>query len=110
MNGATLYNIALPKAGMEVRRPIRPYHEYRDETGIIVVKCNPHPEEKAFVLVFNHPYAAVSTEDGRFSIPDVPAGKHEVWVWRVGAGNKWRTVDFKDKEPTEVVIELGSGP
>ena len=29
-NGATLYNIALPTKGMEVRRPIKAYYEYSD--------------------------------------------------------------------------------
>ena len=84
VNGATVYNIALPKQGMEVRRPIRPYHGYRDDTGYIAVKCNPHPNEQAAVLVFDHPFAAVTGEDGEFLIPDLPAGRHEVWVWQDG--------------------------
>ena len=110
VNGATVYNIALPRQGMEVRRPIRPYHGYREDTGYIAVKCNPHPNEQAAVLVFDHPFAAVTGEDGEFWIPDLPAGLHEVWVWQDGHADKWQSVDIQDGTPTEVVIELESGP
>jgi hypothetical protein len=105
VNGATLYNIALPITGAEVRRPVRRYHEFRDDTGHIAVKCNPHPEEEAFVLVFGHPFAAVSSADGRFAIADVPRGSHEVWVWHDGVASKWGSVEVGEGDPTEVVIE-----
>lgn len=103
--GATLFNVALPKAGMEVRRPIKPYYRYREETGFIEVVCNPHPGEQAYVLIFDHPYAAVTGKDGAFSIPDVPAGRHEVRVWRNGVVRAWGTAEVRDGAPTEVVVE-----
>lgn len=105
--GATVLNVALPKAGTEVKKPIEPYHRYRDDTGFIEVACNPHPNEKAYVLVFDHPYAAVTSQDGTFAIPDVPVGKHEVWIWHGGAVRKWQEVEIKDGVPTEVAIEVG---
>ena len=104
--GATLYNVALPKGSDEVKRPIKPYHRYRDDTGFIEVVCNPHPGERAYVLVFDHPYAAVTEKDGTFSIRDVPEGKHEVRIWHSSAVQHWGYVEVKDGASTDVVIEL----
>ncbi len=104
-HGATLYNIALPIEGMEVRRPIKPYHRYREDTGFITVVCNPHPGEEAFVLVFDHPYAAVAGDDGTVLIPDVPAGSHEMRIWQ-GGTVRTQSVEVSDGAPTEVVVEM----
>jgi len=104
--GATLYNIALPKGATEVRRPIKPYHRYRDDTGFIEVLCDRHPAEKAYVVVFDHPYAAVTAADGTFVIHDVPPGSHLVRVWQSGAVRDWHQIEVKDGGPTEAIIDL----
>ena len=103
--GATLYNIALPKAGTEVRRPIKAYHRYRDETGFIEVLCDRHPQETAYVVVFDHPYAAVTGADGIFSIPDVPPGNHLVRVWQKGTVRDAAQVEIKAGGVTDATIE-----
>ncbi len=107
-NGATVYNIALPLKGMEVRQPIKAYSEFTDQTGVIDVRCNPHPGEAASLLVFDHPYAAVSAADGSFTIPGVPAGTHDVWVWHAGTAAMWRSVAVKAGGPTEITVEVSS--
>lgn len=107
-NGATLYNIALPLLGMEVHRPIKAYHEFTAETGFIAVRCNPHRREEAAVLVFDHPYAAVSGADGSFSIPNVPAGTHDVWVYHDGVASMWRSVAVSGSGPTEITVEVSA--
>jgi hypothetical protein len=105
-NGATVYNIAFPVPGMEVRRPIKAYSGFSDDTGVIDVRCNPHPDEAATLLVFDHPYAAVSGADGAFTIPEVPAGSHDVWVWHDGETRMWRTVEVSASGATEIVVEV----
>lgn len=105
-NGATLANIALPLRGMEVRRPVRPYFQFSDETGAIDVRCNPHPGEQGTLLVFTHPFAAVTRPDGTFSIPNVPAGTHQVWVWHAGRTAKWNDVAVKASGPTEMTGKM----
>lgn len=107
-NGATLYNIALPKKDMEVRRPIKEYYHFDDETGDIDVRCNPHPNERASVLIFDHPYATVTATDGSFEMPNAPPGSHEVWVWHNGVAKKWKDVDIKERGATQVTVDLGA--
>lgn len=105
--GATLYNVALPKAGLEVRKPITSYHRYREETGFIEAVCNRHPGEKAYVLVFDHPYAVLTGDEGEFSIPHLPSGKHEIRIWHAGKVRKWNPVEIDGDTPTEIVVEKG---
>ncbi len=104
--GATIYNIALPMPDMEVRRPIRDYHAFSAETGFMVARCNPHPEERAAVLIFDHPYAALTGADGRFLLADLPPGQQDLWVWQDGKARKWKSVDGS-RTRTDLVIDLG---
>lgn len=50
------------------------------------VDCNIHPFMHGYVLVQDHPYMAVSAEDGTFEIKNVPAGKHEFEFWHEQPG------------------------
>jgi hypothetical protein len=50
------------------------------------VNCNIHPWMQGHILVQDHPYMAVSGEDGRFEIANVPAGKHEFQFWHEASG------------------------
>ncbi len=99
--GATVYNIPLPVQGKEIKRPIKPYHRYRTETGFIEAICNPHPSEKAYVLVFDHPYCALTEEDGSYSIKGIPAGRYPVKVFRDGVVTR-----LDDVEVTAGVTEF----
>ncbi len=69
-------------------------------------QCNIHPWMDAWVLVFNHPYAAVTDDDGNFKIDNVPAGsKVRITAWHEkGPYNRFLTpnkikgdeIDIKD--------------
>lgn len=50
------------------------------------VKCDIHPWMSAYWLVLDHPYAAVSSENGTFKIENLPAGEHEFRVWHEKKG------------------------
>lgn len=93
--GATVYNVAFPKGDHEVRKAIKPFHTTREETGIIKVRCNVHPWEEATLLVFDHPFAAVTDAQGRFSLSDVPPGKYTLKWWHEGLGFGHKAVEVK---------------
>ena len=44
------------------------------EPALIPVECNIHPWMKANILVVDHPFAAVSDDDGNLEIKGLPAG------------------------------------
>lgn len=52
----------------------------------ISVGCDIHPWMKAYHLPIDHPFVALSAEDGTFEIKDIPAGKHEFKVWHEAGG------------------------
>jgi hypothetical protein len=50
------------------------------------VGCDIHPWMQAWWMILDHPYAAVTKEDGTFEIKDLPPGEHEFKVWQEKAG------------------------
>ena len=52
-----------------------------DRPGIVPVFCDIHSHMSAYILVFNHPFFAVTDDDGRYSIPGVPPGTYTLVVW-----------------------------
>jgi hypothetical protein len=52
------------------------------EPSPVPVSCSVHPWMRSYVLIKDHPYAAVTDKDGRFTIPNLPAGiELEFQVW-----------------------------
>jgi hypothetical protein len=54
----------------------------------VTISCSIHPWMKAFVRVFDHPYFAVTDDNGNFEIPLAPVGKYRLFVWHEGCGWK----------------------
>ena len=52
------------------------------------VSCPPHPWEKMWLRIFDHPYYAVTDADGNFEIKNAPAGKCRLVVWQETLGFK----------------------
>ena len=52
-----------------------------DTPGIVPVSCDIHSHMSAYILVFNHPFFAVTDDDGRYSIAGVPPGTYTLVVW-----------------------------
>lgn len=63
------------------------------------VTCNIHPWMKAWLVVRDNPYAAVSGPDGSFEIANLPVGEVELQLWHEKAGYIGSlTVDGKAEE------------
>ena len=52
-----------------------------DRAGVAVLMCTVHSEMSAYVVVVDTPYFATADGKGRFTIPNVPAGKYHAQVW-----------------------------
>jgi hypothetical protein len=66
----------------------------------ITVNCTIHPWMKAWVRVFDHPYFAVTDDNGNFEIKDAPAGDYRLVVWQESVG--WGTPGGKNGEPINI--------
>lgn len=61
--------------------------ELKDATRLpMPLACNLHPFMKAWILVRDDPYMAVSDREGKFEIANLPAGEHEFQLWHEMAG------------------------
>ncbi len=52
-----------------------------DTPGIVPVVCDIHAHMSAYILVFSHSYFAITDDEGRFAIPNIPAGTYTLKVW-----------------------------
>jgi plastocyanin len=56
------------------------------ENTPIQYKCSIHPWMSGYVRVFEHPYFAVTDDDGKFTIPNAPVGKFRLVAWHEKVG------------------------
>ena len=65
-----------------------PFSYSYDNEEFIPVKCNIHSWMQAYFVVFKTNHFAVTGEDGRFTLPDLPPGKYTVTAWHEVFGTK----------------------
>ncbi len=64
------------------------------------VKCDVHPWMSAYIGVFEHPFHAVTGEDGKFEIKGkVPDGDYTLMAWHEKYGEQEQAVTIKDGKP-----------
>lgn len=93
----TVLNLSLPMKGSEKKskRPLL-------REGLLSVKCDAHEWMSGYILVFDHPYAAVTDEQGAFEIKDVPAGTYKLKVWHEKLGEAEKEVTVRAGDTAEV--------
>lgn len=67
----------------------------------VSIECNIHPWMKGWVRVFDHPYFAVTDEEGNFTIKDAPVGDHRLKIWH-GSGGWAGGAKGKNGQPISV--------
>lgn len=68
------------------------------------VKCDLHGWMKAFVVVAEHPYYAVTDDAGSFQLRDVPPGTYELEVWHEKLGKQKQAVTVEAGKKTRVEL------
>jgi plastocyanin len=68
------------------------------------VTCNIHPWMSSYWMVLDHPYFAVTDDQGNFEIKNAPAGRQRVVVWQEAVGPVTKSsgddVEIKANETT----------
>lgn len=52
--------------------------------GVVEVRCAKHPNEKAYIAVFDHPYFGIAAAGDKMTLDAVPPGDYKVMTWREG--------------------------
>ncbi len=79
--GRTVFNVGLPTKDQKVKKSLK-------QAGIIQVMCDVHDWMNGWVVVQDHPYFAVTGEDGNFTITDVSPGSYKISVWHEKLGKQ----------------------
>jgi len=67
-----------------------------DSPGIARVFCDIHSHMSAFILVFAHRHFAVTDDEGRYRIDNVPPGSYTVMAWNESAHTESRRIVVPD--------------
>jgi hypothetical protein len=75
------------------------------DAGLLRLTCNIHPWMRGFIVVTDEP-AAVTDQQGRFVIADVPAGSYQLRVWHETLKAVTQTVVVSAGRDTTVQAQL----
>jgi plastocyanin len=65
------------------------------------VRCDVHPWMSAWIGVFDHPWFAVTSDDGSFTIEHVPPGKYTLAAWQESLPEQEQTIVVEATGKTE---------
>jgi hypothetical protein len=97
----TVFMLSLPfkNTALEATHKIR-------EAGLLKLVCDTHAWMLGYVHVFDHPYFAVSDENGAFQIRNVPAGRYTLTAWHEHAGVMTRELTVSESDEPPVMFEF----
>ncbi len=90
------FNLAMPKFRRETTKV------FGKPEFMFPLKCDVHPWMSAWVSVMDHPYFAVTEEDGRFHIDGLTPGKFEIEAWHEKLGTKSGSVIIRSVGTSEI--------
>ena len=74
---------------------------------IVRIDCDLHTWMRAWVVVAEHSYYAVTGANGEFVLDNVPAGKYTLKIWQETLGTVTRDVTVGEQDTTGVTVEMG---
>ena len=84
------FNIGQPRKGMESTK------SFDKQEIMIPVGCDVHPWMRSYISVVDHPYFAVTKDDGSYEIKGLPAGDYEVEAYHEKLKTQTQKVTVKD--------------
>lgn len=104
----------MPKINREwnkIQLPGTPPFSYSYESGeFIPVKCNIHSWMQAYFVVLKTSHFAVTGNDGRFTLPALPAGTYTITAWHETYGTRSREITVSDGQHPTVDFVFNAKP
>ena len=77
-----------PPVNLAQPRFAKPLHVTLRHPEIVPVKCDLHGRRlmRAWIVVAGHPYYALTDDNGRFQLSQVPPGRHTLEIWHETLG------------------------
>ena len=85
-------------------------HQSREQrftrTGLVKVYCHIHSHMSASIMVLDHPYFAVPSPDGTFTLPAVPVGRYTIVGWHERVGERTGTIEVEAGRTASIELSL----
>lgn len=72
------------------------------DADILTITCDVHPWMRAFVIATDHPFFAVTGEDGAFQLSGVPVGSYTLEIWHARYGKKTKPIAVREAQTLDV--------
>ena len=105
------FNVGQPRAGMETKK------SFTQQEVMVPVTCQVHGWMNMYIGVLDHPYFAVTGDDGTFRIEGLPPGTYTVEAWHekygtqtvsvTVAAQQTGTADFAFSAASATAVPLG---
>jgi hypothetical protein len=105
LNGKLLWN--KPQAAQAPELSLDPGARPGD---VVEVVCDVHPWMRAYAVVHDHPYFAVTGDDGAFEIRGLPPGTYTLEAWHPKLGERSLTVKIGTGPKANVTARLSYKP
>ena len=89
---------------------VPPFSYAFDREEIIPVKCNIHSWMQGYFVVLRTSHFAVTGEDGRFSLPNLPPGHYTITAWHEVYGTQTKEVTIGGVESELLDFSFTSKP
>ncbi len=94
----TVFNLALPVQNQRIPKAI-------EKPGLMKVECDAgHVWMSAWIHAFEHPYYAVTGEDGSFTIDGLPPGTYTVRAWHEELGTQSLEITIHPGASSEITF------
>jgi plastocyanin len=73
--------------------------------GIVKVYCNIHPEMVSVISVSDYNYSAITTQNGNYSVGNLPAGEYTLSVWNI-RGETQKKITLESGKALQVDLQI----
>ena len=99
VSGANRFDLGLYRSGASKAKKF-------EETGLVRVYCNIHPQMIGFVMVVDSDFVAVTGPDGAFHFDNVPPGSYVVKTWHEEGGESGQPVTVRAGGEVPLALRL----
>jgi hypothetical protein len=97
------FNVSQPTQGMESEKT------FPEREVMIPIGCDVHDWMNAHLGVMDHPYFAVTGDDGTFTLPNLPPGDYTIAAWHEEYGEQEQQVTVGPSGTAEVDFSYAGG-
>ncbi len=80
------FNLGMPIKGMKLKKT------FTKPEVMVKIKCDVHPWMHAYAGVLDHPFYSVSTDEGVFTLKNLPPGNYVIEAWHEKYGAQTQNV------------------